>query len=117
MLVLDEYGSVVGMVTPEDMLHAIAGHMGNTITNDEGFLQADGSWNLSGRLSIDALNQLIGEIPKSEAATLAGLILEQCGRIPATGEHGTWPQWRWEILQMDAKRIARVRLTPLSTPS
>ena len=112
VLVRDEYGSVVGMVTPEDLLHALAGHMGSTLSHDEALCQADGSWHLSGRLSIDALNQVLGETPTTEAATLAGFILEQCGRIPSIGEAGFWRSWRWEVLSMDGLRIAAVRLAP-----
>lgn len=112
VLVKDEYGSVVGMVTPEDMLHAIAGHMGDSTITDEGFKQPDGSWNLSGRLSVDDLSHMLGENLTTEAATLAGVILEKCGHIPVQGEQGTWHNWRWEILHMDGLRIARVRFSP-----
>ena len=52
-IVLDEYGSAVGVVTPMDILSAIAGHMGDVAPEPDSFRQPDGSWLLPGRMAVD----------------------------------------------------------------
>ena len=112
VLVLDEYGSVVGGVTPEDIIHAIAGHMGETRFDVRAMRQSDGSWQLPGRISVDDVAGLLTiQLPvRTSAATLAGLILEKLGHIPAVGETWKWQGWEWEIVRMDGLRIESVRV-------
>lgn len=87
-IVLDEYGSAVGVVTPMDILSAIAGHMGDVAPEPDSFRQPDGSWLLPGRMAVDEGLHTLGIQPEEElsCATMAGLLLERLGHIPAAGE-------------------------------
>lgn len=113
-LVRDEYGSAVGIVTPVDILSALAGHMGEVAEDPDAFLQSDGSWRMPGRLSIDDAAAILGirVPPDASYATLAGLLLQEFGRIPATGESLRRFGRNWEIARMDGLRIDEVRISP-----
>lgn len=109
VLVQDEYGSVVGMVTPESLLHAMAGHMGE-LCGDAVLQVVNGCLRLPGRLSIDEASRLLGMPLETDAATLAGFILEQRGHIPTEGERWNWCGRCWKILRMDGLRVDEVAI-------
>ncbi len=114
-LVLDEYGSAVGIVTPLDILSVLAGHMGEVAQDPGSFLQPDGSWIMPGRLSIDDVAAILNITVPSDAsyATLAGLLLHEFGHIPEEGESLVLMDWKWEIMRMDGLRIEEIRVTRL----
>ena len=107
----DEYGSVVGLITPAELLSVLAGQVGDMPAGPESCRQPDGSWRLPGRLSVDAVAAWLGVSlpPRSTSATLAGLILERLGHIPAVGERLLLQGWELEITSMDRQRIDGVR--------
>lgn len=109
--VRDEYGSVVGLITPAELLSVLAGQVGDMPAGPESCRQPDGSWRLPGRLSVDAVAAWLGVSlpPRSTSATLAGLILERLGHIPAVGERLLLQGWELEITSMDRQRIDGVR--------
>ena len=109
--VRDEYGSVVGVITPNDLLGVLAGQMGDMPAGPEACRQPDGSWLMPGRLSVDAVTAWLNiRIPaRSSSATLAGLLLEKMGHIPAEGETCRLDDWTMEIRRMDGQRIEEVR--------
>ena len=82
-IVLDEYGSAVGVVTPMDILSAIAGHMGEVASEPEAFRQPDGSWLLPGRMAVDEGLHSLGIQPEEElsCATMAGFRWTVCASI------------------------------------
>ena len=113
--VLDEYGTAIGIVTPLDILSALAGHMGEVADDPSVFRQPDGSWLMPGRLSVDDVEASLGiDIPEDVSySTLAGLLLKELGHIPVAGENVRWAGWNWEVMHMDGLRIGEVRVTPL----
>ena len=116
--VRDEYGSVVGVITPAELLSVLAGQIGDIPANPEACRRADGSWVLSGRLSVDLFASWLGvSLPRRLAsATLAGLILERLGRIPEQGARLRYQGWELEITRMDRRRIDEVRAVKLLLP-
>ena len=114
-IVLDEYGTAVGIVTPTDILAVIAGHMGEVANEPEEYIQADGSWLLPGRLAVDDALHALDIQPEEECscATLAGLLLERFGHIPAVGETLAFYGHQWEVFSMDKLRINQIRVVKL----
>jgi putative hemolysin len=118
-LVIDEYGSLQGVVTINDILEAI---VGDIPTIDEPVEQPavqreDGSWLMDGRLSVAEFKRLVGleELPREEESgykTLAGFVLTYLGRIPKVAEHFEWRGLRIEVLDMDGRRIDKLLVIP-----
>ena len=108
--VRDEYGSVVGCITPSDLVSVLAGQMGDMPAGPEACRQPDGSWLMPGRLTVDAVTSWLGIHlpPRSSSATLAGLLLEALGHIPHEGERVRIQGWRMKIVKMDGNRIDEV---------
>jgi len=114
VLVVDEYGVVQGLLTPWDMLEAITGELQPQAQVDAWAVQrADGSWLLDGvmpaselkvRLDIRALP---GE-DKGRYNTLAGLLQAVTGRLMGTGEQAECAGWRFEVVDLDGRRIDKV---------
>jgi putative hemolysin len=112
-LVHDEYGHFEGLVTPADILEAIVGTFRSDIEPEEEqavVQRPDGSWLLAGSLSADELPDLLG-IPVPEErdyATLAGLLLSHLHHLPETGETIDIHGWRFEVIDLDGRRIDKV---------
>jgi putative hemolysin len=114
-LVVDEYGGIEGLLTHHDILEAIAGDIPFSETEIEprAVRRDDGSWLLDGMLPIDEfkgifnLESLPGE-NKDAYQTLGGFVFARVGRVPATGDRFTWDNLRFEIVDMDGKRIDKV---------
>lgn len=123
VFVVDEYGSVQGLVTVHDLMEAIAGEFRAT-GPDESWAVArpDGSWLLDGALPIEDLKERLAlrALPEEDRArvqTLGGLMLFLIGRIPAAGEAAAWEDWRLEVVDMDGKRVDKVlasRVVPVA---
>ncbi len=109
--VRDEYGDVVGVVTPAELLSMLAGQMGDMPAGPEACRREDGSWVMPGRLSVDLFASWLSvPLPRRlSSATLAGLIMERLGRIPVKGDRLIYYGWELEILRMDRHRVDAVR--------
>jgi putative hemolysin len=112
-LVHDEYGHFEGIVTPADLLSAIAGSFASY--QDEGdeplvVERADGSLLVAGALPADALAERIGiHLPEDrEFGTAAGYVLWMLKRLPTEGESFTDQGWRVEVVDMDGRRIDKL---------
>jgi len=112
-LVHDEYGHFEGIVTPADLLRAIAGSFASH--QDEGdepeiVERADGSLLVSGTLPADALADRLGiHLPEDrEFGTAAGYVLWTLKQLPVEGEHFTDQGWRVEVVDMDGRRIDKL---------
>lgn len=111
-MVVDEYGSLEGLVTPTDILTSIAGELPD-IGEEEppGAVQReDGSWLLDGSLAVDAAAKVLvaeGMAPE-DYLTLAGMIIEKLGHIPSAGESVTLHGWCFEVVDLDGRRIDKV---------
>ena len=115
-LVLDEHGSLEGVVTPLDILVAIAGDLPEREGDDEpdAVRREDGSWLLDGRMAIDEVERIL-EAPaiasEGDYATIAGFVLNRLGHIPQPGESFVWRDWRFEVVDLDRRRIDKVLAT------
>lgn len=112
-LVHDEYGHFEGIVTPLDLLIAIAGEFASDQelgTDPAALEREDGSWLLSGSLSADNMSERLGfDLPESrDYATVAGFALSVLKRLPTVGERFVEYGWRFEIVDMDGRRIDKV---------
>jgi putative hemolysin len=117
-LVVDEYGGIEGLLTHHDILEAIAGDMpfGAKSGDPKAVQRHDGSWLLDGMLSVDEFKEIfhVESLPgeKRDAyQTLGGFIFTQMGRVPSVAEHFEWNDLRFEVVDMDGKRIDKVLVT------
>ena len=114
LLVHDEYGHFECVLTPADVLEAIAGVFRSDIgegEEDEYAVQrADGSWLLSGSMPIDELADRIGlSLPDNRGyQTVAGLIIDVLQHLPVTGEIVQTQGWQFEVVDMDGRRIDKL---------
>ena len=113
LIVVDEHGVCEGLVTPMDVLTAVAGDLPEHLEdNAESLRLSDGSWLLDGRLAVDEAARLLEAPALADDypdATLAGCLLRAGGRIPETGEAISWRDWRFEVTRRDGLRIDQVR--------
>ncbi len=111
-LIHGEYGDFVGLVTPADILRSIAGAFRSDIATTEplALQRKDGSWLLSGTLPIDEMADHIGmNVPVSRSyKTVAGFLLAHFQHIPRTGENVVIGEWRFEVVDLDGRRIDKV---------
>jgi putative hemolysin len=112
-VVRDEYGHLEGIVTPADLLTAMAGHFASH--EDEGdepelVERDDGSLLIAGAMTADALAERLGlDLPEDrEFATAAGYVLFMLKRLPIEGEHFTDQGWRFEVVDMDGRKIDKL---------
>lgn len=121
-LIVDEYGTIDGMVTLTDVLEAIVGDI--PALDDEGEPAAtrreDGSWLLDGMMPVDELQMLLDldDLPGDSDGydTLGGLFMSQIGRVPAAGDTFEWNQLRFEVMDMDGHRVDKVLVMPARPP-
>ncbi|QCI94248.1 hemolysin family protein [Novosphingobium sp. EMRT-2] len=112
-LVHDEYGHLEGIVTPADLLAAIAGNfVGHGDEGDAPMIveRDDGSLLIAGALPADALgDRLAIDLPEDrDYATAAGYVLSVLKHLPTEGEHFAEQGWRFEIVDMDGRKIDKV---------
>lgn len=118
-VVVDEYGSVEGVVSPADVLTAIAGELtaGPDDAAAEAAQRADGSRLVDGRMEIHRVERLLGVQDLSrddEFATLAGFILWELGHMPKVGEAFVRGDLRFEVVDLDGRRIDKVLVEPVA---
>jgi len=114
-LVLDEYGSVQGLVTIIDVVEALVGQLpeAGKATAPQAVQRADGSWLIDGIMTIEDFKAALHleDLPEEEPThyqTIGGLVVHQLGRIPAAGDHCTWQDLRFEVMDMDDNRVDKV---------
>ncbi len=111
-IVLDEYGTVAGLLSLTDILEAIVGDMPDGEDDDEpaAVQRDDGSWLLDGRLPLDEFRDLfeLAAVPEGDFHTLAGLVVTQLGHIPRIAE--SFDRWglHFEVVDMDGNRVDRI---------
>lgn len=118
-LVIDEYGGIQGLVTPNDILEAIVGDLPEAGEQVEPLAvqREDGSWLVDGMLPVDEFKDLfdLGELPGEDQGiyqTLAGFVVMQLGRIPAATDYFVWEGLKIEVVDMDGNRVDKVLVTP-----
>jgi CBS domain containing-hemolysin-like protein len=118
---VDEYGSIVGLVTAEDAIEQMAGEFEDefdspsrpVLTTAGGAVVMDGGVNLR-----DLETQMQWKLPRDGGVeTLAGFVLYRLGHIPQPGESVVFEDRRLTVVEMDARRIAKIRVEPVETES
>ncbi|MFD1984854.1 hemolysin family protein [Mesorhizobium newzealandense] len=117
-LVHDEYGHFEGIVTPADILEAITGvFRADTDAGDEenAVKREDGSWLLAGYMQADEMAEVLGfDLPENrDYETVAGYVLSHMHHLPATGECVDAQGWRFEVVDLDGRRIDKLIATRL----
>lgn len=111
-VITDEYGAIEGVATPIDILKAIAGELPDVGSRErpEIVTRDDGSLLIDGHLPIDELQRTLGrrDMTSGDYFTVAGFVLARLGRIPKSGEVVTWRGLRFEVIDMDGRRIDKV---------
>jgi putative hemolysin len=114
VFVVDEYGAVQGVITERDLLEAITGEFGASGDDDAWAVQRpDGSWLLDGLIPVPELKDRLAlkELPEEDRGrynTLAGMIMLLLGRLPRTADAVDWQGWRFEVVDLDGKRVDKV---------
>ena len=120
---VDEYGGVEGLVTLNDILEDLVGDVASVDMPEERQIvpRPDGSWLIDGKLQIDDLKEVlkIPKLPEEESGsyqTLGGLVMLQVGRVPVTGDVFEAAGHRFEVVDMDGKRVDKVLVTRVEKP-
>jgi putative hemolysin len=118
-LVIDEYGGVEGLVTLDDILTAIVGDMPNPDEPEdvEAIRREDGSWLIDGMFQIDEFQELfdlatLPDVGEGYYQTVGGLVMAMLGRIPVPGDNFEWANMRFEVMDMDGRRVDKILVTP-----
>jgi putative hemolysin len=119
-LIVDEYGDFQGVVTLEDLLEALVGELPSPGQDEEPAVtqRDDGSWLIDGMLSIDDLKDAVGitHLPDEDAGsyqTVAGLVLDRLRRIPKAADTFQVGEYRFEVVDMDGRRVDKVLISRL----
>ena len=114
VFVVDEYGAVQGVITERDLLEAITGEFGAE-AGDEAWApqRGDGSWLMDGLIPIPELKDRLElkDVPEEDRGrynTLAGMVMLLLGRLPASGDSVEWGGWRFEVVDLDGKRVDKL---------
>jgi putative hemolysin len=121
-IVTGEYGEILGLATPADILKAIAGELREQDSREraEATRREDGSWLMDGQLSIDEAQRILERSDLAHGEdyyTIAGFMLWHLGRLPVAGETLTWRDLRIEVVDMDGPRIDKVLVARRPAPS
>jgi len=112
-IVIDEYGSIIGLVSLNDILQAIIGNISPLDGPEDPQItqREDGSWLMDGMLPIDRFKETTGAVKlpdEDKFQTLGGFIMSQTGSVPSAGDHFEWDHLRIEVLDMDGNRVDKV---------
>lgn len=116
-VVVDEYGGTAGVVTLEDIVEELVGevrdeHDGLDLPELAAAPPEDGrpAWDADGSCRVDILRRIGLEVPEGPYETVAGLVADLLGRIPAPGDRAELPGWRLSVRQVEHYRAERVRI-------
>ena len=116
-LVVDEYGSLEGLITLEDILEEIVGEITDEFdvqTEPEIKRIADGNYLVDGAVTIRDINRAIDwNLPDDEANTIAGLVIHEAQMIPNEGQVFSFHGFRFEVVKRDGNRVALLKIRPL----
>jgi putative hemolysin len=120
-LVTDEFGGVEGLVTLNDLMEGIVGDLPSLDDDDEPLVvcREDGSWLIDGSLDLDAFTELVdtdifGIDKEGRYHTLAGFVMHVLERIPREADHFEWLGYRFEVMDMDGKRVDKLLVSAIS---
>ncbi len=113
MLVIDEFGSLQGLLTLNDIIEEI---VGDIEIEPQATQRQDGSWLLDGLLPVDDFKEIfkVEKLPhESEYESLSGFVMMSLGRVPQAADHFEWNGLRFEVMDMDGRRVDKVLVTTL----
>lgn len=120
-IVMDEFGAVEGLVTSTDLLEALVGELPADASEAAGpFVQrADGSWLVDGSASMEEVSAKfeLPPLPEEEAGayhTIGGFVMARLGRVPECADRFDWGGLRFEVVDMDGRRVDKVMVTPMA---
>ena len=116
LLVIDEFGGVQGLLSINDILEEIVGQI--ELEEPQATQRQDGSWLLDGLLEVDEFKEIfnIKSLPhEDEYETLSGFVMMSLGRVPQSADHFEWQELRFEVIDMDGRRVDKVLVTTLPT--
>ncbi len=111
LLVVDEFGSVQGLVTMFDIIEEIVGDID---TPPQATQRQDGSWLLDGMLEVEDFKEIFNlrHLPdEDEYETLSGFVMLNLGRVPAAADRFEWNGLSFEVMDMDGKRVDKILVT------
>jgi putative hemolysin len=114
VFVVDEYGEVQGVITLRDVLEAITGEFVTERQDDAWAVRRDdGSWLIDGLIPVPELKDRLDlkDLPDEDRGrynTLAGMIMLLLGRLPDTADSVEWKGWKFEVVDLDGKRVDKV---------
>ena len=115
-LVVDEYGTIEGLITLEDILEEIFGSISETFDDDlpQGIRQQpDGSYNIDGWTPIREINrELDWDLPDDDATTIAGLVINEAQTIPDLGQKFSFHGFKFQVLRKKRNQITALRVSP-----
>ena len=114
LLVIDEFGGLQGLITINDILEEIVGQMEHE--EPQATQRQDGSWLLDGMLEVDEFKEIfkLHVLPhEDEYETLSGFVMVSLGRVPQATDHFEWHSLRFEVIDMDGRRVDKVLVTSL----
>lgn len=117
LLVIDEFGGLQGLLTINDILEEIVGAM--EFEEPQATQRQDGSWLLDGMLEVDEFKELFEftALPhEDEYETLSGFVMTSLGRVPQASDNFEWNGFRFEVMDMDGRRVDKVLVTLLPKP-
>ena len=115
LLVIDEFGGLQGLLTINDVLEEIVGQI--EMEEPQATQRQDGSWLLDGMLEVDEFKEIFNltALPhEDEYETLSGFVMVSLGRVPQSADHFEWHGLRFEVVDMDGRRVDKVLVTTLS---
>lgn len=122
VFVVDEYGAVQGLITERDVLEAITGEF-TVPAGEEAWAvrRDDGSWLMDGLIPVPEMKDRLElrELPEEDRGrynTLAGMIMLLLGRLPEATDAVEWGGWRFEVVDMDGKRVDKVLVSSAANP-
>ena len=114
LLVIDEFGGIQGLLTINDILEEIVGQI--EMEEPQATQRQDGSWLLDGMLEVDEFKDIfkLNALPhEDEYETLSGFVMMTLGRVPQSADHFEWQGLRFEVIDMDGRRVDKVLVTTL----
>lgn len=122
-IVMDEFGAVEGLVTVTDLLEALVGTIPGDASEARGAIigRADGTWLVDGSASMEEVTEKfeLAPLPPDEVGayhTLAGFVMARLGRVPKCPDTFDWRGYRFEVVDMDGRRVDKVLVTAIAPP-
>jgi len=113
-LVVDEYGEILGLVTFDDILRSVFEDIEDAPEGEKEILEReDGSWLIAGSLPLDEFMDYmevgeLGEDDETGMNTVGGFVMAKIGTVPVEGQHFLWRGLRFEVVDMDGRRVDKI---------